>query len=78
MSKAQTDIRTTSYDANQANAAGYQGTLDDALMQVRAERQFPVTNRGHDELLMFLGVNKVSSGPPCFATLRRAMFGNSA
>jgi hypothetical protein len=58
MSKAQTDIRTTSYDANQANAVGYQGTLDDALAQVRAERDFPVTNRARAELLHYLGVDR--------------------
>jgi hypothetical protein len=58
MSKAQTDIRATSYDANQANAVGYQGTLDDALAQVRAERDFPVTNRGRAELIYFLGADK--------------------
>jgi hypothetical protein len=58
MSKAQTDIRTTSYDANQANSVGYHGTIDDALSQIRSERQFPVTNRARAELLKFLGANK--------------------
>lgn len=58
MSKAQTDIRTTSYDVATANPVGYIGTIDDALAQIRAEQQFPVTNRGRAELLHFLGVDK--------------------
>jgi hypothetical protein len=58
MSKAQTDIRTTSYDVNQANAFGYVGTIEDALAQIRAETQFPVTNRARAELLHFLGADK--------------------
>jgi hypothetical protein len=59
MSKAQTDIRTTSYDANTANAVGYRGTLDDALAQVRAEQNIPakaITAR--QELYHFLGITK--------------------
>jgi hypothetical protein len=58
MAKAQTDIRTTSYDVNQANAFGYVGTIEDALTQIRAETQFPVTNRARAELLHFLGADK--------------------
>lgn len=58
MSKAQTDIRTTSYDAATANLYGYTGTLDDALAQVRAETQTPAQLRGRAELLEFLGATK--------------------
>jgi hypothetical protein len=56
------DIRSTSYDANTANPDGYQGTLDDALEQVR-ETPDPITiywplniSRSRHELLVFLGV----------------------
>jgi hypothetical protein len=59
MSKAQTDIRRTSYDAATANPDGYVGTLDDALEQINAEldiQPFPISAR--TELLMFLGVNR--------------------
>jgi hypothetical protein len=58
------DIRSTSYDANTANPEGYQGTLDDALEQVR-ETPEPVApywplNMSHSrfELLRFLGVTR--------------------
>lgn len=68
MSKAQTDIRTTSYSADSARPNGYQGTIDDALAQIRSEsdtqHQGP---RGRTELRMFLGVGpkheSVSNGP---------------
>jgi hypothetical protein len=62
MSKAQTDIRTTSYDALTANPVGYQGTLDDVLAQVRAEKNIPakaITAR--QELYRFLGITKAKS-----------------
>lgn len=58
MSKAQTDIRTTSYDANTANAAGYQGSLDDALSQVRQELDIAAPNKARVELLHFLGASR--------------------
>ena len=58
MSKVQTDIRTTSYDAATANSVGYQGTLDDALAQVRAEREVYPSALARPELLRFLGANK--------------------
>lgn len=64
MSKAQTDIRATSYNAATANPRGYIGTLDDALAQVRAEPDevrtywpFNVSRERH-ELLGFLGVGR--------------------
>jgi hypothetical protein len=68
MSKAQTDIRTTSYDVWAARPHGYQGDLDSVLAQVRSEpdtqHQDP---RGRTELRMFLGVaakhESVSNGP---------------
>lgn len=58
MSKAQTDIRTTSYDADTANAVGYQGTIADALAQVRAERKVLPTIQARQELLKFLGADR--------------------
>jgi hypothetical protein len=61
MSKAQTDIRTTSYDAATANAFGYQGTIEDALWQIAADPDVPAQNHGRAELLKFLGVDKALS-----------------
>jgi hypothetical protein len=64
MSKAQTDIRTTSYNAATANPRGYQGTLVQALAEVRAEADeartyWPLNiSRERHELLGFLGVFK--------------------
>ncbi len=64
MSKAQTDIRATSYNAATANAVGYIGTIDDAIAQIRAEDdevRAPWTlntSRERFELLGFLGVHK--------------------
>jgi hypothetical protein len=58
MSKAQTDIRSTSYDAATANAVGYVGTIEDALAQIRAEDDVPAKNRARAELLHFLGADK--------------------
>jgi hypothetical protein len=57
MSKAQTDIRRTSYDAATVNPNGYVGTLEDALAQINAELEiqpFPISAR--TEMLMFLNV----------------------
>jgi hypothetical protein len=62
MSKAQTDIRATSYNAATANPNGYTGTIDDAIAQIRAEPdevRVPWTfnmSREHYELLGFLRV----------------------
>lgn len=58
MAKAQTDIRTTSYDANTANAVGYQGSLDDALAQIRQELDIAAPNKARAELLHYLGVDR--------------------
>jgi hypothetical protein len=69
MSKAQTDIRTTSYDARYAKPEGYQGTLDEVLAQIRTEPGRPkyapshVRKRMRHELLMFLGVTKQPPQP---------------
>jgi hypothetical protein len=58
------DIRASSYDARTANPDGYQGTLDDALEQVRVELNPVATywplnvSRSRYELLNFLGVNR--------------------
>lgn len=66
MSKAQTDIRSTSYSVWTANPQGYQGTIDEALAQIRND-----VDHGSDpsytrwELNMFLGIdnNAPSAGP---------------
>jgi hypothetical protein len=72
MSKAQTDIRTTSYDALSARPFGYQGTIDEVIAQIRAEdnwdsRYFSDRPTGRSELRVFLGVPpkhlSVSNGP---------------
>jgi hypothetical protein len=65
MSKAQTDIRSTSYDAATANPYGYQGTIADALAHIRVEIRVPVDYRTRDELLRYLGVDRFaeSAGP---------------
>lgn len=66
MSKAQTDIRTTSYDALTANPNGYVGTIDDALTQIREEMKNAdyYGRAARPELLQYLGVaNTPSAGP---------------
>jgi hypothetical protein len=72
MSKAQTDIRTTSYDALSARPFGYQGTIDEVIAQIRAEddwdsRYFSDRPTGRSELRAFLRVPpkhlSVSAGP---------------
>ena len=58
------DIRSSSYDAATANSEGYQGTLDDALEQVRMELDpiapyWPLNmSRSRFDLLGFLGVSR--------------------
>jgi hypothetical protein len=58
------DVRATSYDEATANPNGYQGSLDDALEQVRMEldpivRYWPLNiSRDRFGLLGFLGVNR--------------------
>jgi hypothetical protein len=61
MSKAQTDIRTTSYDAATANPHGYVGTLEDALTQIRAEPATLAKRNGRALLLYYLGAFKAKS-----------------
>jgi hypothetical protein len=66
MSKAQTDIRRTSYDARNANPSGYQGTLDDVIAQLRnAPDHGSDPSYTRHELIAFLGVNQSlpSAGP---------------
>jgi hypothetical protein len=66
MAKAQTDIRTTSYDEPNANAFGYQGTIEDALEQIKSSPSVPRFTRGYarEELLRYLGVKaSYSNGP---------------
>lgn len=66
MAKAQTDIRTTSYDVWNARPNGYQGTVDDVLAQLRNEpdtrTHSPADTR--PELLHYLGVKKSPSTGP--------------
>lgn len=58
------DVRATSYDAATARPAGYQGTIDDALAQIRAESEparpyWPLNiSRERFALLGFLGLNR--------------------
>jgi hypothetical protein len=64
-SKAQTDIRTTSYDELAARPFGYQGTIDSVIAQIRGEgggQSHGTQPRAREELLMFLGINKAPSG----------------
>jgi hypothetical protein len=62
MSKAQTDIRTTSYDVLAARPFGYQGTIEDALAQIRAEPDEQAQHiSARAELLRYLGVDRVPS-----------------
>jgi hypothetical protein len=72
MSKAQTDIRSTSYDALSARPFGYEGTIDEVIAQIRAEDDlyssyFSDRPTGRTELRVFLGVPpkhlSVSTGP---------------
>jgi hypothetical protein len=59
------DVRSTSYNAETANPYGYQGTIDDAIAQIRAEPEevrayWPLNiSRERHELLGFLGVLNV-------------------
>ncbi len=68
MSKAQTDIRATSYNAATANPNGYTGTIDDAIAQIRAEDdevRAPWTlniSRERFELLGFLNIPTARAG----------------
>jgi hypothetical protein len=62
MSKAQTDIRTTSYDVLAARPFGYTGTIDDVLAQIRAEPDEQAQHiSARAELLRYLGVDRVPS-----------------
>lgn len=60
MSKAQTDIRTTSTDLDYADPVGFHGTLEDAIAQAAARPDFGLKAPGNErrELLHFLGVDK--------------------
>jgi hypothetical protein len=65
MAKAQTDIRTTSYDTLAARPFGYQGTIDDVIAKIRAESaqqsQMPTSRV---ELLNYLGVSRLNPRGP--------------
>jgi len=65
MAKAQTDIRTTSYDTLAARPFGYQGAIDDVIAQIRAESaqqsQMPTSRV---ELLNYLGVSRLNPRGP--------------
>jgi hypothetical protein len=72
MAKAQTDIRTTSYDALAARPDGYQGSIDEVIAQIRDEDDlyssyFSDRPTGRSELRAFLRVPpkhlSVSTGP---------------
>lgn len=67
MSKAQTDIRTTSYDGATANPFGYIGTIEDVLAQIRSEADIKPTINARAELIMFLGADKIPSAGPSTA-----------
>ncbi len=65
MAKAQTDIRTTSYDELAARPFGYQGNIDDAIAQIRAEPNVKGNRlNGRAELLVYLGVKDGPSAGP--------------
>jgi hypothetical protein len=61
-SKAVNDVRATSFDAASHRPEGYQGTIDEAIAQIRAEPDqgrpyWPLNmSRERYELLGFLGV----------------------
>jgi hypothetical protein len=70
MSKAQTDIRSTSYDELAARTEGYQGSIDSVIAQIRGEggaQSHDYDPTGRTELRIFLGVppkhESVSAGP---------------
>jgi hypothetical protein len=58
------DVRSTSYNAQSANPYGYQGSIDDAIAQIRTEPDevrayWPLNiSRERHELLGFLGVHQ--------------------
>lgn len=64
MSKAQTDIRTTSYDVRQARPLGYQGTIDDVIAQIQKEDDYVFLPTTRFLLLKYLGVYEISSAGP--------------
>jgi hypothetical protein len=65
MAKAQTDIRTTSYDALAARPEGYQGTIDEVILQIRYEpRRQAQDVTARVELLNYLGVSRLNPRGP--------------
>jgi len=66
MSKAQTDIRTTSYDELAARPNGYQGSIDSVIAQIRGEGGWQSKPRfsARSELLHYLGVKSTSGAGP--------------
>jgi hypothetical protein len=58
MSKPVNDVRASSYDPLTANSIGYQGTIEDALAQIRTEANLSSTaGTAREQLLKFLRVS---------------------
>lgn len=79
MSKYQTDIRTSSYDAASARPAGYQGTIYEVLAQLYAEpdtHAYRVSARA--ELLSFLRVSQLPSTGPSVELDEGTRYGDDA
>jgi hypothetical protein len=66
MSKAQTDIRATSYDELAARPDGYQGSIDSVIAQIRGEGGWQSKRlfNARVELLQYLGVKSTPSEGP--------------
>ena len=76
MSKAQTDIRTTSYDALTANPDGYQGTIDEVITQIRSNPYTTYTGpSARSDLLHYLGVDRGPSNGPSVEMDEDARYG---
>jgi hypothetical protein len=77
MSKAQTDIRTTSYDHNTAKPFGYQGTIEEVQKQIGSELLFLSRYMsGRDALLEYLGVKPSPSNGPSVELDQDARYGD--
>jgi hypothetical protein len=58
MSKPVNDVRASSYDERTANPIGYQGTIADALEQIKCELNLPnESGTAREQLLEFLRVS---------------------
>jgi hypothetical protein len=77
--KAQTDIRTTSYDEVYARPYGYQGTIDDVIHQMQGEHSLGQPElHGRAELLHFLGVDKIASNGPSVELDQGVWYGDAS